>query len=648
MEHFDQELSDGLRLVSKLGQGGTCVVYEAWQRDFERAVAVKVLLPHLRSNSKQLQRLRRECRILSQLHHPGIASVYSVGLAPTGDIYLCMELIRGETLTSWFKWSSLQPEQVCAQNLGHILLQLAEAVSYAHGQGIIHRDLKPQNVLLAPHQQSGAGMWRVKVLDFGLAKLVEDEDEQIITATGVVAGSPLYMSPEACRGGPIDERSDIYSFGCIVYEALSGVPPFVRDTPFALASAHINEEPPPIRLSGQRTATTQWLELVNIAQRCLQKAPQDRYQKMSEVVLDLQWVVSNNAPFKNTQPTTGLGVAPSAAAAPKATTVASDRRMYVAVLSRRLPLVLSLLGIAILLAVAFTMIASRQPSPSLDRDLPSPQEVADRGHRRYHEGNDMDLGAERIRLLREAIADYRLSMSSGILQESHHKRERLKVESRLARALREVGETDAELSEARRLFEGVTAYYKERLDSIRSRDQQSSMARLLSESYVNLGLLCLRADKDLPHAERSFRMAMEVEEKFEFLPGFGPLWGMELTCRYLKRPRQAADYARRSIETAVASNLDPRGFAALLVDATIDIRQIRIRGSDKYSQKATLEAQQQVFSWIRESPWVAEKADIARKLAAGRIRSNDFGKPAWMIESEGPFNKLFNEEFSCE
>jgi serine/threonine-protein kinase len=209
------------RIERELGRGAVGVVYLAHDTKLDRPVAIKSLPAEVMANPKARSRFAREARVLASLNHPNIATIYEEVEEAEGVVHLILEYIPGQTLAERIAKSELKLEEALT-----IALQIAEAVAVAHEHDVIHRDLKPGNIKITPEG-------KVKVLDFGLAKAVGGEalDQQsTVTEPGRVIGTPAYMSPEQARGKPTDKRSDIWSFGCVLYEMLTGRIPFKGET----------------------------------------------------------------------------------------------------------------------------------------------------------------------------------------------------------------------------------------------------------------------------------------------------------------------------------------------------------------------------------------------------------------------------------
>ncbi|MGW2913572.1 protein kinase domain-containing protein [Streptomyces asoensis] len=243
-------------LLDAVGRGGMGEVWKATDRELGRTVAVKVLPPELTRHEEFRVRFRREARTVASLNHRNVAVLHDVGEDTTdGETtpFLVMEFIRGRTLTDVLADGAFTVERALA-----VGRDIADALAHSHAQGLIHRDIKPSNVMLT----SEGG---IKVLDFGIAKVVAETTTRL-TATGMTVGTPAYLSPEQLTGEPVDGRSDQYSTGCLLYELLTGRPPFLGDSPFAVMHQHISQEPvAPSRLRPQIPAVVDHLVLRTLA-----------------------------------------------------------------------------------------------------------------------------------------------------------------------------------------------------------------------------------------------------------------------------------------------------------------------------------------------------------------------------------------------
>lgn len=266
-------VADKYERLSLLGQGGMSEVWKARHKLLDKVVAIKFLGKHLNEPSFK-RRFTQEARITSRLSHPNIIGIQDYGIAANGDPFIVMDFEDGMTLSE-----VIEKEGAITENLARrIFIQIAEALEYAHVNGVIHRDVKSSNILLPSSPFSGA-----KLLDFGLAKAVKVESaDQRLTQSGLVFGSPIYMSPEQCHGENIDGRSDIYSLGCVMYETLSGRPPFKGDSGFDTMLMHLNELPE--ELPGHLCSPRMW----SIIQCCLQKDANKRFACMTELLAVLR------------------------------------------------------------------------------------------------------------------------------------------------------------------------------------------------------------------------------------------------------------------------------------------------------------------------------------------------------------------------
>ncbi len=225
------------RVLRPLAQGAMGTVYAGVQLPIKRAVAIKVIRDDLGYDDAVAQRFLREAYLSSRLSHPNIVDVLDFGETADGCLYLVMDLLRGKMLDAVLaETGPLSVRRAC-----EIGLQLCSALVTAHAHGVVHRDLKPANICLLAE----LGDW-VKVLDFGLAKSVFQDPGNEITLAGAVIGTPLYMAPETIYAGLAEPRSDLYALGCILYELLTGQPPFTGDSGALVLARHLDDEPPPL------------------------------------------------------------------------------------------------------------------------------------------------------------------------------------------------------------------------------------------------------------------------------------------------------------------------------------------------------------------------------------------------------------------
>lgn len=266
-------------LLELIGAGGGGLVYKAKHRQLGTLLAVKMLISQLATSADHVRRFKREAKTAITLSHQNILSVHDYGVSIDGQPYLVMELVTGESVADHLiKRNKLPVSEVVA-----IAKQACDGLSYAHQQGAIHRDVKPSNLMLVPSGES----WHVKIVDFGLAKAIRaDAGMERLTATGEVVGSPSYMSPEQCRGLPLDERTDVYSLGCSLFEMLTGDLPFPGGDPIAVLWKQVSDPAPHLVLHGVDRKLNDAID--RILQKCLAKEPDHRYRTVSELKQDLE------------------------------------------------------------------------------------------------------------------------------------------------------------------------------------------------------------------------------------------------------------------------------------------------------------------------------------------------------------------------
>jgi serine/threonine protein kinase len=278
-------------ITGSLGAGGMGEVFRARDMRLNRDVALKLLPKAFASDPERLRRFEQESKTLAALNHPNILTIHDAGMHQ-GAPYLVSELLEGQSLRGALAETKGVP--LAARKAIDYALQIAQGLAAAHSRGIVHRDLKPDNIFLT---RDG----RVKILDFGLAKLVASHrsstgmvrkpasDEAAPTALdatepGLVLGTPAYMSPEQVRGEPADHRSDIFAFGCVLYEMLSGARAFRRDTPVQSMNAILSEEPPDLDTMDPGLPPA----LARIIRRCLEKHPDSRFQSAKDLAFALE------------------------------------------------------------------------------------------------------------------------------------------------------------------------------------------------------------------------------------------------------------------------------------------------------------------------------------------------------------------------
>lgn len=262
-------------LTGVLGTGGMGNVFRASQETIGRDVAIKFLPLEIATDATAVQRLGREAKALGQLNHPGIVTTFDFGFTEKREPYLVLELVEGKSLQTILD----QEKRLEMARALQIFVQICEAMSYAHSQGIIHRDLKPLNIMIGIREQFEFA----KILDFGIVKLTSEVQQ--LTKSGEIWGSPFYMSPEQCTGGTVDNRSDIYSLGVVMFRSLTGEVPH-RGASFPETIARkLSEYPPSFESIAPGLNLPEKLEAVVL--KCLQKNPDERFATMQELRAEL-------------------------------------------------------------------------------------------------------------------------------------------------------------------------------------------------------------------------------------------------------------------------------------------------------------------------------------------------------------------------
>jgi serine/threonine protein kinase len=288
-------------IVSLIGAGGMGEVYRARDPKLGRDVAIKVLPAAFSADAERLRRFEQEAQAAGALNHPNILSIYDVA-THDGSLYVVSELLEGETLRERMSGAALPPRKAI-----DYALQIASGLAAAHEKGIVHRDLKPENLFIT---KDG----RVKILDFGLAKLIEPLDgsavhadaptRRINTEPGAVMGTAGYMSPEQVRGRGVDHRSDIFSFGTVLYEMLSGKRAFKGESAVEALNAILKEDPPDLSTTNSMIAPA----LERVVRHCMEKSPEERFQSARDLAFALEAVSG----FSSSQAfTTGVVPPPS-------------------------------------------------------------------------------------------------------------------------------------------------------------------------------------------------------------------------------------------------------------------------------------------------------------------------------------------------
>jgi serine/threonine protein kinase len=262
-------LSGRYRLESKLGSGGMSTVYLALDEVLDRPVAIKLLHREISEEADQLERFRREARAAARLSHPNLVGVIDAG-EDDGRPYIVFEYIEGRTLKRRIQEEGRLPVDEAVA----YAIEIGRGLTAAHARKLVHRDVKPQNVLIDPDG-------RAKVTDFGIARSLESKG---LTATGRVLGTTDYVSPEQAMGEDVDERSDVYSLGVVLYEMLAGDVPFQAETQVGVAMRHVNEPMPDVQAKRPEVSAA----VAAVVDRSTTKDPRDRYSTVAEMVRDLE------------------------------------------------------------------------------------------------------------------------------------------------------------------------------------------------------------------------------------------------------------------------------------------------------------------------------------------------------------------------
>jgi serine/threonine-protein kinase len=295
--------NDRYELERRVGRGGMAEVWLAHDLLLTRPVAVKVLFPQFAADPAFVARFRREAQAAANLNHPNIVGVYDWG-NEGGTYYIVMEYVENRTLSEIIKHEG----GIDTRRATMVAADVAAALGFAHRNGVVHRDVKPGNVLIAP---KGA----VKVADFGIARAITAGTEDNLTQTGSVMGTATYFSPEQAQGIPVDPRSDLYSLGVVMYEMVTGHPPFTGDSPVSIAYKHVQETPTPVRQVNPNVPPG----FAAIITKLLQKDPADRYATAEELRTDLRR-------FRQGEPVAAGAVAPMTAATTMARGAQVDTR----------------------------------------------------------------------------------------------------------------------------------------------------------------------------------------------------------------------------------------------------------------------------------------------------------------------------------
>jgi len=289
------ELAGKYEIRSLIGEGGMSMIYLGYHKLMQREVAIKFLQESYLKHEPSRRRFQQEAQAASRLDHPNLITVYDFGITDDDRPYLVMNLIEGESLGELLDSKLFLP----AERAVRIFIQVCEGLAHAHEQGIIHRDLKPENIMLLPGKD---GSDIARVVDFGVAKMLPRSGMPVdrLTRSGELFGTILYLSPEQCLMKDIDARSDIYALGCVMYETITGLPPFSGENATETMNKHIDEAPQaPDTLSEELTVPA---DLSDVIMKTLAKDPDTRFQTMTELKDALQKTLSEHQPVAEPNP----------------------------------------------------------------------------------------------------------------------------------------------------------------------------------------------------------------------------------------------------------------------------------------------------------------------------------------------------------
>lgn len=270
-----KEIDGKYKIIAKVGSGAMGSIYRAEHTTLQRSICLKVLHKHLIKDESYIKRFHREARAASRLDHPNCVKIYDYGHTEDELTYIAMEFIEGRDLAQVL----YTDYPLSMKGIFHITTQICDALDEAHFNNIVHRDMKPENIMITKRRDDP---FFVKVLDFGIARIQDASPTSIggfKTATGMVFGTPEYMSPEQIRGEELDSRTDIYSFGIVLYQVLTGQLPFTGDTIIEIATKHISMKPPPLKQFNNKIPD----EAEKIVLKMLKKKREERFQTVREI-----------------------------------------------------------------------------------------------------------------------------------------------------------------------------------------------------------------------------------------------------------------------------------------------------------------------------------------------------------------------------
>jgi serine/threonine-protein kinase len=360
------------RILDKIGEGGMGAVYLAEHTLLGRRAAIKVLLPSFSADQAIVRRFFNEARAVTRIADPGIVQVFDFGIHTDNSAFIVMELLEGETMSRRQK----RVRRFAASDAVRLVRMTCTSLAAAHAKGVVHRDLKPDNIFIVGDPAVTGGE-RPKILDFGIAKLSGEAPEMHKTRTGALIGTPMYMSPEQCRGaGEVDHRSDIYSIACVTYKLITGRAPFDGAGSGEVIAAHLREPPP--FAAALVPDLPDMIDL--ILQRCLKKDPAQRYQSMTELADALGQV--EQMLHHSSAPTISLESAPPVAFTPTPGTFTQASGEHPAPRARRSPVILvaAIVSLAVMIAIGFAVTRKQKtvastPAP-VDAAIRTPTPVA--------------------------------------------------------------------------------------------------------------------------------------------------------------------------------------------------------------------------------------------------------------------------------
>lgn len=367
------------RLTGLLGRGGMGVVYRAEHEQLGRQVALKIIHRELTENEQLTQRFLVEAKAIASLKSAHTVTLFDFGQAEDERLYYTMELLDGGPLTEVLRTRG----RLGLDEAAEIVFQVLDSLEEAHEHGILHRDIKPENIFI----ESRKGLPHVTVVDFGIAKLFGQPSVESITQTGVICGTPAYMSPEQALGNPVGPPSDLYSLGIVLYEILSGSPPFQETTPMKVLMKHIHEPPRPLRVEGSGIEVPEPVE--RVLEKVLEKRPEARFQCASAFRAALLAVRGSGARDDGgtgvwaTQVDTDPGLAETVYAQPtpepgpvheRGDSVAAVPRVPRSGLSRRGVRIISIISLVLVVGFLGVLLADRLQPPAEDESAPSQAE----------------------------------------------------------------------------------------------------------------------------------------------------------------------------------------------------------------------------------------------------------------------------------